>query len=190
MPKGVLDPSRTQQCTATSRHSGSRCKKAAIKGGTVCRLHGGAAPQVQRSARERFNDAIDPMINLLFRQLKAAEEGRLSHTEELSLMKFIADRTGFVPGKTVNVDGPAKWEGVMEHIIRLAPEEELLELEATVVDDEDEHAAREFARVEQRDRQAREEAEAAERPSPRWAERARTQTWAPPSDDLPTPARR
>jgi len=42
----------TRQCTATTR-SGSRCKRAAIIGGTVCRMHGGAAPQVEKAAEIR-----------------------------------------------------------------------------------------------------------------------------------------
>lgn len=41
-----------RRCTATAR-SGQRCKKAAIKGGKVCRMHGGVAPQVKAKAAER-----------------------------------------------------------------------------------------------------------------------------------------
>lgn len=37
-----------RQCQAKSSRSGRRCQKAAIQGGTVCRTHGGAAPQVRR----------------------------------------------------------------------------------------------------------------------------------------------
>lgn len=40
------------QCSAKSR-SGNRCRQAAIKGGKVCRFHGGAAPQVERAAAVR-----------------------------------------------------------------------------------------------------------------------------------------
>lgn len=120
MPKGVLDPS-TPQCKATSRGSGHRCKLPAIKGGTVCRRHGGSAPQVQKKARERFNDLVDPMINIAHKLADEAEEGKLTPAERISLIKFIADRTGFVPGKTVNVDGPAKWEVTLQNIIMEVP---------------------------------------------------------------------
>lgn len=54
------------RCSAKSIRSGSQCKKSAILGGTVCRNHGGAAPQVQRKARERLELAhITPDRTLL-----------------------------------------------------------------------------------------------------------------------------
>lgn len=123
MPKGVLDPSRTQRCTAKRRGTDERCKKPAIKGGTVCRLHGGAAQQVQRKARDRFNDLIDPMINIAHKLADEAQEGKLTPGERIALLKFIADRTGFIPGKTVNVDGPASWEVSLQQIIVEVPPE-------------------------------------------------------------------
>jgi hypothetical protein len=49
-----------RRCTATSRRSGKQCKNASIVGGHVCRFHGGGAPQVQRKAKERIEDLIDP----------------------------------------------------------------------------------------------------------------------------------
>ena len=49
-----------RRCTAKSRRSGKQCKNASIVGGHVCRFHGGGAPQVQRKAKERIEDLIDP----------------------------------------------------------------------------------------------------------------------------------
>ena len=49
-----------RRCTAKSSRSGNPCKKAAILGGTVCRTHGGSAPQVKKKALERIEDLIDP----------------------------------------------------------------------------------------------------------------------------------
>lgn len=47
-----MDDSR--QCRATSRRSGERCKRAAIRGGTVCAMHGGRAPSVKAAAARRL----------------------------------------------------------------------------------------------------------------------------------------
>lgn len=44
---------RERQCTAHAR-SGNRCKRYAAPGAAVCRMHGGAAPQVQAAARRRL----------------------------------------------------------------------------------------------------------------------------------------
>ncbi|MGH9345059.1 MAG: terminase small subunit [Terriglobia bacterium] len=44
----------SRKCSAKSKQSGARCKQPAIAGGTVCRWHGGAAPQVKRKAEERL----------------------------------------------------------------------------------------------------------------------------------------
>lgn len=115
-----MDPNHPNRCTAHRSSDGERCKKPAIRGAKVCRSHGGAAKQVQRKARERFNDLIDPMINIAERMVQEAMDGQLSAPDRLGLMKFIADRTGFVPGKNIEVEMP-KWEGVMTHIIRSAP---------------------------------------------------------------------
>ena len=70
------------QCKAKSTRTGKRCGKVAILGGTVCRFHGGAAPQVKAAAAQRVRDmlaeAIDP--NRILR-----EEGRigLSNVQDL-----------------------------------------------------------------------------------------------------------
>ena len=41
-----------RRCTADTR-AGPRCQKAAIRGGTVCRSHGGHLPQVKAAAQKR-----------------------------------------------------------------------------------------------------------------------------------------
>lgn len=41
-----------ERCSAT-RRDGERCQAPAVKGATVCRRHGGAAPRVKRNAEQR-----------------------------------------------------------------------------------------------------------------------------------------
>jgi hypothetical protein len=43
-----------RQCTATSKQSGERCRRAPIKGGTVCKIHGGGSSRVQAAADRRL----------------------------------------------------------------------------------------------------------------------------------------
>jgi hypothetical protein len=52
-------------CTAHSARTGLPCQKHAIAGASVCRTHGGAAPQVKRKARERLAILVDPAIDEL-----------------------------------------------------------------------------------------------------------------------------
>jgi hypothetical protein len=56
------------QCSATSR-SGAQCSLAAIPGGTVCRFHGGSAPQVRAKAAERLDLAIGLALDRLIERL-------------------------------------------------------------------------------------------------------------------------
>lgn len=49
-----------KRCTAKSARTGLPCKCRPILGGSVCRTHGGSAPQVKRKALERLADLIDP----------------------------------------------------------------------------------------------------------------------------------
>lgn len=48
------DLSDDPQCTATSKRSQERCKRAPVPGSTVCPVHGGSAPQVRRAAEQRL----------------------------------------------------------------------------------------------------------------------------------------
>lgn len=47
-------PTDDRRCTATAKGSGSRCKRLAIPGGSVCVKHGGGAPQVREAAQVRL----------------------------------------------------------------------------------------------------------------------------------------
>lgn len=48
-----------ERCVATNR-AGKRCKNWPIKGGAVCRMHGGAAPRVRAAAHRRLTQPPDP----------------------------------------------------------------------------------------------------------------------------------
>ena len=82
------------QCKATSKQSKKRCRRRAIKGGTVCRMHGGGAPQVEKKAQERFNDLVDPAINLL---AAVINNDKMPAASRVAAAKDILDRAGYKP---------------------------------------------------------------------------------------------
>lgn len=43
----------SERCTATARGSGEQCKNPAVTGTSVCRIHGGNAPQVKEAGLQR-----------------------------------------------------------------------------------------------------------------------------------------
>ena len=67
-PMQPLDPTR---CKAT-RRNGDQCGSKPIRGGTVCRMHGGGAPQVKAKAAERLaimaNKALGVIDRLMDRE--------------------------------------------------------------------------------------------------------------------------
>ena len=64
-PLPAANPMPRQMCAAHSKQSGKPCARYAIPGGTVCRWHGGAAPQVMAKAEERLKALIHPAITKL-----------------------------------------------------------------------------------------------------------------------------
>lgn len=59
-----------QFCVAKAKSTGLRCTKYAIPGGTVCRIHGGASPQVKRKAEERWAELEGTSLELAIIQAK------------------------------------------------------------------------------------------------------------------------
>jgi len=49
-------------CSA-KRTNGMRCGRPAIRGGSVCHQHGGAAPQVKAKAKERIREYVAQMVD-------------------------------------------------------------------------------------------------------------------------------
>lgn len=102
------------QCTATAKSTGERCQKAAIKGGTVCYHHGGAADQVKRKAQERLDrmadevtaDVQDILADLSTLYDDADTDEKLAIQSAIkSHWQLILDRTGHGPTETREVTG-------------------------------------------------------------------------------------
>jgi len=114
-PKGPIkshDPSVNRypsvpQCTAPSRRSGQRCQRHAIRGGTVCIMHGGKAPQVQRKAEDAIAEArlrlrglLDPAVTRL---AQLVEQQGFPSTA-MAAVKDVLDRNMGRSAETVNME--------------------------------------------------------------------------------------
>lgn len=119
-----LGPKR-RRCTA-HRSDGKRCNAYAIRGGTICRVHGGSAPQVRAKARERLLGAVDEILGELLRLAKAAE----SESVRVAAIKDILDRAGFKPSERIEISMIRGEVERLAELLGLDPEELLAEAEA------------------------------------------------------------
>ncbi|MDA4105706.1 hypothetical protein [Mycolicibacterium holsaticum] len=92
-----------RRCVARSSRTGKRCRRWAIKGGTVCPTHGGSTVSVKRKARERIERAAEQMARELLGIATSAE----SEAVRLAAVRDALDRAGLNPKTAVEVDvGP------------------------------------------------------------------------------------
>ncbi len=93
------DPMAVRRCSARARSTGEQCRQPAIRGGTVCRYHGGAAPQVRRSAKQRLAELAEPAVAALS---VALESGDIHAVIKAAVA--VLDRTGHHPRSSVHVE--------------------------------------------------------------------------------------
>lgn len=79
-----------RRCSATSKQTGNQCRRYPVPGAAVCCMHGGKAPQVQRTARQRIASLVDPAIDTLAELLKSQVQPRVA----LGAAKDVLDRAG------------------------------------------------------------------------------------------------
>ena len=119
-PRGPLklrDPITTadlisRQCRARAKHSGKPCRFPAIAGGTVCRFHGGLAPQVQAKAMDRLRALQHPAIDRLTKLIDQEEFPTVAYAAS----RDVLDRTLGKPQESVALTGGDG--GPLEIIIR------------------------------------------------------------------------
>lgn len=144
-----LDDSR--RCTAKSKQSGERCKRAAIVGGTVCAMHGGKSPVVaaaaerrvvEQQARRVLGAVWDPDAAPVTDPIAAlrALSGRLEHAADVlgGMLGGDQEPCGACGRADVDLDSPpaVAWTRVLrelrqalEGMARLGIEERQIQLE-------------------------------------------------------------
>lgn len=119
-PMHAATPARTHQrradfahtCSARTR-SGKKCRNAPVDGATVCRMHGGAAPQVKRAAQLRLLELINPAIATLAREMATAPFS----ADRQRAANSILDRAGVV--KQAGPDGDLARTLLIERLMML-----------------------------------------------------------------------
>lgn len=82
-------------CTAKSKSTQERCKNPPIPGGTVCRIHGGSAPQVRAAGARRVLEALVAPALLQYRDI--IEDASTPPAVRLAAIRDLLDRTGYKP---------------------------------------------------------------------------------------------
>ena len=88
-------------CTAHSSRTGLPCQKHAIFGATVCRTHGGASPQVQRTVRERLEEEAVSSLQRLVELRGQSSELSVALRAAMDLL----DRAGYKPTDKLKLSG-------------------------------------------------------------------------------------
>ena len=105
------------QCKATTRQ-GRRCGGQAIEGAAVCRMHGGAAPQVRNAAQARIvlEKLLDPALAEL---AKLLNQKKVPAAVKRQAIDSILDRNGLKPVHQVEDVTPAERMSSAERLERL-----------------------------------------------------------------------
>ena len=86
------------QCQAHTT-AGVPCRNPAIRGATVCRSHGGSAPQVKAAARRRLLEAVDPVVARLVHIALNDDDPKTA----LVAIRDVLDRVGVAEPKQVEI---------------------------------------------------------------------------------------
>lgn len=99
------DPHAAKRCTAHSSRTGKPCKGFRVPGATVCKMHGGSAPQVRAKAQQRLTEAADRMARQL---LHMATDETVADTVKLAAIRDALDRAGVTQKTAVEIQVTTK----------------------------------------------------------------------------------
>lgn len=98
------------RCVATNRR-GTRCGKSPIPGGTVCRMHGGAAPQVRAKAQERLKALLPKAITTLDGLMDRVEFPSVQYQASKAVIEFSEGKATERVESNVDAVLEIRWQG-------------------------------------------------------------------------------
>jgi hypothetical protein len=107
------------RCTAHSKRTGDPCGNWAIRGGTVCRKHGGAVKATKEAAARRILAAADPAAALLVSQMY--DKGLDASVRQRAALALL-DRAGLNAKSELTVE-LKPYEAIIERIIVDVPDD-------------------------------------------------------------------
>jgi hypothetical protein len=84
-------PPHVIRCSGQKPSTGERCRREAIPGGSVCRIHGGALPAVQAKAATRIGMTVDAAVTAMQEMLA---DPNTDNRDKIIIAKDILDRGG------------------------------------------------------------------------------------------------
>jgi hypothetical protein len=106
-------------CTGTSSRTGQPCRRAPIRGGTVCASHGGLAPHVRAAAAARLANASLGMVGVL-REIALNTEA--ADGDRIRAANSMLDRAGFRAGVELAISAGPTWEDrLAEMLVSVEP---------------------------------------------------------------------
>jgi hypothetical protein len=99
-PHAIRNPMPSRRCGRRTR-GGGQCTQWAMLGQTVCRMHGGSAPQAKKAAAVRIAELVDAALTELERLLTEAD----SDAVRLAAVKDVLDRHMGRSSQHVDVTG-------------------------------------------------------------------------------------
>src|SRR5215471_9498197 len=92
----------SQMCHAHSSRTGKPCRNHAIAGGTVCRAHGGAVPNVRAAAEKRIQQLVLPALATIAQAIRSFDS---EPAVALAAARDLLDRAGFKTALQVEASG-------------------------------------------------------------------------------------
>jgi hypothetical protein len=116
----LLEGNPERRCVATNSR-GIKCRKFAIYGSTVCKMHGGATKKVKEAARIRVENTANRLMGKL---IEFAFDDSKPPDVQLKAIQNSLDRAGLKPSTTVEIGPTQPYEEIIFDAIQGGSREE------------------------------------------------------------------